>query len=91
MVCYQITVKGRVQGVFYRASTKNKALELDVKGWVCNASDGSVLIEAEGSKDKIMDLFDWCKKGPPQAKVVDVKKKEVVVKNHDGFIIKGRW
>lgn len=87
MVCHQITVTGRVQGVFYRASTKNKALELDVKGWVRNEPDGSVLIEVEGSKDQVDELIEWCKEGPEYAKVREVTKREVDAKNHQSFEI----
>ncbi len=87
MICYQIIVTGRVQGVFYRASTKNKALELDVKGWVRNESDGSVLIEVEGSDDQIDGLIEWCKEGPQYSKVQAVTKMEVDVKNYQSFEI----
>lgn len=88
MVCYQITVIGRVQGVFYRASAKNKALDLGVKGWVRNEPDGSVLIEAEGSKDKIVDFINWCKEGPDYAKVVEVTNSEVELKSYKNFDIR---
>ena len=88
MVCYKITVFGKVQGVFYRASAVNKALELGVVGWVHNEPDGSVLIEAEGSKDKIIDLIDWCKEGPPHARVDRVERQEVSVKNYKNFEIR---
>jgi len=88
MVCYQIRVRGKVQGVFYRASAKTVADELGVKGWVKNESDGTVLIEAEGTKDKLIDLLSWCKKGPAHAEVQSVEKVEVAMKNHTGFKIK---
>ncbi len=88
MVCYRINVFGRVQGVFYRASTVNRALELGVSGWVRNEPDGSVLIEAEGSKDKIIDLIDWCKEGPPHAHVERVIQEEAEVRNYRDFKIK---
>lgn len=87
MVCYQIRVKGKVQGVFYRASTKTRADELGVRGWVKNEADGSVLIEAEGTKDKLMDLISWCKRGPDHATVDSIERKEVPVKYYDGFLI----
>jgi len=69
---YNITVSGRVQGVFYRASTRDKAQELGLKGWVKNQSDGTVYIEAEGEKAVLDQLIDWCKQGPPRAKVENV-------------------
>ena len=88
MVCYQITIRGKVQGVFYRSNAKSKALDLGVKGWVKNETDGSVVIEAEGSKDKLIDLMDWCKKGPVHARVDEVTKKEIGLKNYRKFEIR---
>ncbi|MEQ8417948.1 MAG: acylphosphatase [Imperialibacter sp.] len=88
MVCYQIRVVGKVQGVFYRASTKTVADELGVKGWVKNEVDGSVLIEAEGTKDKLIDLMAWCKKGPLHAKVDSIERIEVDLKHHNVFLIR---
>jgi acylphosphatase len=59
-----ILVTGHVQGVFYRASTKAKADELGITGFVQNRPDGKVYIEAEGT-DEELDLFKtWCSKGP---------------------------
>jgi acylphosphatase len=64
-----ITVYGKVQGVFFRASTKEKADELGVKGFVSNKPDGSVYIEAEGNAEELIIFTEWCKKGPRMAKV----------------------
>ena len=64
---------GRVQGVFYRASTRDEAVRLGLKGWVKNERNGDVLIHAQGEMDKINQLIAWCKQGPPLAKVDDVK------------------
>lgn len=69
---YNITISGKVQGVFYRDSTKNKAQELGVKGWVRNEPNGTVYMEAEGGRDALDKLIDWCKQGPPRAKVENV-------------------
>lgn len=88
MVCYQIRIRGKVQGVFYRASTKTMADELGVKGWVKNEADGSVLIEAEGTKDKLLDLISWCKRGPLHAVVNSVERTEVPLKHYPGFLIR---
>ncbi|MFN7014688.1 MAG: acylphosphatase, partial [Bacteroidia bacterium] len=57
---FQIQVIGKVQGVYYRQSTRDKALELSLKGTVQNLPDGSVLIHAEGSEEKIRELISWC-------------------------------
>jgi acylphosphatase len=67
-----ILVKGKVQGVFYRASTVTKAKQLGVKGFVCNEPDGSVYIEAEGDEEKLNELIAWCRVGPPRARVDEV-------------------
>ncbi len=69
---YNITVSGKVQGVFYRASTKQKALALGVKGFVKNMPDGTVYIEAEGTYSQLNELIDWCKQGPKFSKVENV-------------------
>ena len=68
----KITVQGRVQGVFYRASTRVKADDIGVKGFVRNQADGSVYIEAEGSHEQLEELVSWCKEGPRMAQVSEV-------------------
>ena len=79
LICYQIEVKGKVQGVWFRDSTLKKATELGVKGFIKNQADGSVYIEAEGSKNALDKFIEWCQEGPPFAKVesVDVKDLEL--------------
>lgn len=67
-----IIVKGKVQGVFFRASTLEKAEELNIKGWVRNLNDGSVKITAEGSFEKISEFIKWCEKGPAKANVTEI-------------------
>jgi acylphosphatase len=73
-----ITVIGQVQGVYYRQSTREKALELGVSGFVKNLPDGNVRILATGTADQLDKLVIWCKQGPPYAKVkaVDVNNEE---------------
>ena len=69
----RFTVRGRVQGVFYRASAKQKADQLGVYGSVRNLQDGSVFIEAEGPSE-ILDAFQiWCVAGPPRAEVTQLE------------------
>ena len=65
-------VTGRVQGVFYRASAADRASELGLVGWVRNAADGSVELEAEGPPEHLEELIAWCRRGPPAARVSDV-------------------
>ncbi|MGB9734813.1 MAG: acylphosphatase [bacterium] len=63
---------GRVQGVWFRASTKEIADKLGIKGWVRNLPDGSVEVDATGNADAIEEFIQWCHKGPPGARVTDV-------------------
>ena len=65
-------VRGRVQGVFYRASAQKMGKSLGLAGWVKNCHDGSVEIHAEGNKEKLEELVVWCRQGPPLASVSDV-------------------
>jgi len=69
---YTILVKGKVQGVFYRASARQKAETLGITGFAQNLSDGSVLIEAEAEESTLKEFVAWCRKGPPNAQVTDV-------------------
>jgi len=64
-----LIVKGRVQGVCYRATTAETATELGLTGWVRNRGDGGVEIVAEGEKSAVEKLVEWCRQGPPMAKV----------------------
>jgi acylphosphatase len=67
-----LIIHGLVQGVFFRAETKQKADELAVTGWVANESDGTVTIVAEGPENKINELTLWCHSGPSKAKISKV-------------------
>ncbi len=68
----RIRVTGLVQGVFFRASTRDAAIRLGLSGWVRNAPDGSVEIFAEGEAGTVRKFIDWCRQGPPSAVVRDV-------------------
>jgi len=82
-----IKVTGRVQGVYFRATTCDKARELGVKGFVRNEVDGSVYIEAEGDEDALKQFIEWCSIGPGIAVVDKLEVEESVVQNFDTFII----
>jgi len=64
-----IFVSGKVQGVFFRAKTRGKALELGLTGWVKNLSDGRVEAVFEGEKAQVEQILEWAKSGPPGAKI----------------------
>ena len=68
-----IRVDGTVQGVFFRHSAIVKAKELGLGGFVRNEPDGVVYIEAEGEETDLKKLLDWCRKGPPRARVKNVE------------------
>lgn len=68
-----LTIEGRVQGVFFRASAQEQAIRLGLKGWARNCPDGSVEVVAEGERKKIDNLVDWCHHGPPGAHVRNVR------------------
>jgi acylphosphatase len=68
-----VIVMGRVQGVFFRYETRDVALRHNVAGWVKNRRDGDVEAVFEGDEDDVRIVIDWCKKGPPMARVEDVK------------------
>ena len=67
-----IIVCGRVQGVYFRASTRDRARQLGLAGWVRNCPDGNVELIAEGEKAKLEQLVTWCHSGPRGAAVRDV-------------------
>jgi acylphosphatase len=80
-----IIVKGKVQGVFYRASTKAVADQLGVSGTVRNLDNGDVSIEAEGSATMLDMFLDWCREGPQDAGVTSVETHEGELKNYRNF------
>ena len=65
----EIIVSGKVQGVFYRERTRQKAEKLGITGWVKNLGDGRVEAIFEGEKEKVEEMVDWARSGPIWAKV----------------------
>ncbi len=72
-----LLISGRVQGVFYRESTRKEAVELGVRGWVRNLSDGRVEALAEGPPEAVDAFVAWCHEGPAAARVDNVDAKAV--------------
>ncbi|MFT4047902.1 MAG: acylphosphatase [Solimonas sp.] len=66
---YRFRVRGRVQGVYFRQSTCDRALALGLRGWVANRADGSVEGVAVGDADALAALREWLQRGPPAARV----------------------
>jgi len=82
-------ISGRVQGVYYRVNTRDKAVELNLTGFVRNLPDGRVEVVAEGAARDIDRLVDWCRQGPPLAMVNSVKvAEESVTQEFTEFIVK---
>ena len=67
-----VIVTGKVQGVFYRAETAAKARRLNITGWVRNLPDGRVEAVFEGDETNVQKIIDFCRRGPPDAYVVDL-------------------
>jgi acylphosphatase len=84
----QIRITGRVQGVGFRYYTVMKAKEYGISGFVMNAGDGAVFIEAEGDEEDLDSFILWCEKGPVSARVDNVDITPGVVKSYKGFGIK---
>jgi acylphosphatase len=72
MAKIKVQVFGKVQGVCFRHNARMHAQPLCLTGWVKNLSDGSVLCEAAGEKDALLEFIDWCKQGPEGAIVKNV-------------------
>lgn len=84
---YTIIVTGKVQGVFFRANTKEQADQLGIRGWVRNESDGSVRIEAEGEEELLQQLIAWCRRGPRLARVADVTTQSGEIEHYPDFSV----
>ncbi len=83
-----LTITGKVQGVFYRAKTQEKAQSLGLVGFARNNSDGSVTVVAEGEKSQLQELITWCHQGPPMASVSNLQAEwQEASGSHDHFEI----
>lgn len=82
---FNIKIYGLVQGVFFRATAKEHADKLGIKGFAKNIPDGSVYIEAEGEENNLKEFIDWCKSDPLMAKVEKVEASEEVIENFSKF------
>lgn len=69
----RVIVSGRVQGVYFRANTKDTANRLKLTGWVRNLHDGRVEAVFEGEADKVAEAVKWCRRGPERSRVDDVE------------------
>lgn len=83
-----VFVSGTVQGVYYRATTRDTAREHDVSGWVTNREDGRVEAVFEGSEENVEALVGWCHEGPSAAQVEHVEVDHEEPKGVEGFEIR---
>jgi acylphosphatase len=84
-ICIHCYVSGRVQGVWYRAATRQRAHELGVNGYALNLPDGRVEVLACGDEQAVYALRDWLWEGPPSARVKDVSCSPMAYREIDGF------
>ncbi|HLG40326.1 MAG TPA: acylphosphatase [Chitinophagaceae bacterium] len=82
-----IIVSGKVQGVYYRQSAKEKARELNITGEVKNLPDDTVYIIATGKAEQLNQFIEWCRQGPPRAKVLNVITDEMTLTSFEKFNI----
>jgi len=87
-VARHVSVTGRVQGVFFRAWTREQANELGVTGWVRNCPDGRVDAHVEGDEAAVQQLLERLRRGPPSARVEDVRLWDVEPCDFDDFEVR---
>ncbi len=85
MATAKFVITGRVQGVFYRASTRERALALGVTGYASNQPDGSVAVLASGTDVALDALQRWLQDGPPAARVASVTRQDLAEQSLQGF------
>ena len=81
----RVVVHGRVQGVFFRGSTAERAREVGVSGWVRNRPDGTVEAVFEGSAEQVAEMVRYCRQGPPWARVERIEEFEEAPEDLGGF------
>ncbi|MFB6139135.1 MAG: acylphosphatase [Halosimplex sp.] len=84
----KVFVSGRVQGVYYRANTREKARDLGVDGWVRNRDDGRVEAVFEGPEEAVEAMIEWCHEGSDRARVDGVEVEYVEPEGESGFEIR---
>ena len=84
-IARRFRVRGRVQGVSFRAATRREAQRLGVDGYAVNQADGSVEVVAEGEPAAVAQLADWLQHGPALARVDDISDETVPATGRSGF------
>lgn len=83
-----LKISGEVQGVFFRHTAKEKAEKLGLVGCATNEFDGSLMIEVDGQENAARKFAEWCKRGPPSAKVLKIDITEAEPVGYKSFIIR---
>jgi len=86
-----VVVHGRVQGVFFRAETRDRARSLGLAGWVRNNPDGTVEAVFEGDRERVESMVEWCRRGPRHAAVHDVDVTWEEPQDETEFAVQGGW
>jgi acylphosphatase len=84
----RVVISGRVQAVGFRASCARRATQAGVSGWVRNTPDGAVEAVFEGTPQAVEALLQWCRGGPPMARVVSVDVAEEQPRGDRGFSVR---
>ncbi|MGH3366979.1 MAG: acylphosphatase [Nocardioidaceae bacterium] len=88
MIRHRVVVHGHVQGVFFRDTCQRQATARHVDGWVTNRADGSVEAVFEGASDAVHALTDWCREGPPSARVERIDVHQETPRGEQGFAVR---
>ncbi|HEY6834885.1 MAG TPA: acylphosphatase [Gaiellaceae bacterium] len=83
-----VRIRGRVQGVFFRAEARARAESLGLAGWIRNAEDGSVEAVFEGDEERVRSMVDWCSRGPSGARVDEVDAEAQEPSGESGFRVR---
>lgn len=87
-ICIHCFVSGKVQGVWFRASTESQAKRLGITGWARNLADGRVEVMAFGGKEKLAELYQWLQHGPELAEVSNVSYEELPWQEVNEFTVR---
>ncbi len=88
MIARHLVIRGRVQGVGYRYAAVDAAQRHQVAGWVRNCNDGSVEALVQGDAESVAMMIEWCRRGPPAARVTGVDVAEATLEPLAGFTLR---
>ncbi len=87
MATLHLIIQGKVQGVFYRVSARKKAIEIGISGWIKNTPEHHVEVMARGTEAQLQQFIEWCKQGPPKARVDNIITEKAAEHYFDEFKI----